>query len=387
MGNIAGLSYWETELLPRDCDVCIVGGGFTGAWTAYFLSRLNPGIRIVILEEMTISRGASTRNAGFLCYGSPTEILDDIESMGEEKALALVRDRYMGLRKIQSLVPPGSASIFWNNGYELFTESQSETYKEVLDKLPQLNASLRSVIGREPYSTAESGQLEKLASGHSKAIKIEGEGQVQPASLLKYINHLNESAGVRILEGFMVENLDESGDKVRIDTNRNHRITTSRVLIATNGFFNQLFPDKLSVLPARNQVLLLEVNQPVKLEGSWHSESGYIYFRAVNGMLLIGGGRHWFKEEEATARMDANEKIISGLKDYALREILPTGSKVKEYAHWSGIMGMGPTKSPVFEWMSGNILSAVGLSGMGVALSPVLGEKAANELNRSFNTQ
>ncbi|TVR83875.1 MAG: FAD-binding oxidoreductase [Saprospirales bacterium] len=385
MGIITGLSYWESQLLPADCDVCIIGGGFTGAWTAFFLSRLNPGIRIVILEEMTISRGASTRNAGFLCYGSPTEILEDIETMGEVKALGLVRDRYMGLRKIQSLVPPGSASISWNSGYELFTKSQSATYDQVLNKLSELNESLKSVIGRDPYSKMDSGQLEKLASGHSKAIKIEGEGQVHPASLLKYINQLNESAGVRLLEGFRVENLKESAGKIEIETNRNHRISSSKVLIATNGFYSRLFPQRPTVLPARNQVLLLKLDQPFRLEGSWHSENGYIYFRSVNGMLLIGGGRHWYREDEVTDIMQVNEEIINGLKEYAQTEILPSGSRIKEYMSWSGIMGVGSTKDPVFEWTSNKILSVVRLSGMGVALSPVLGEKAANELYRSLN--
>src|SRR5690242_3050814 len=71
-----GVSFWYSQIglptplpsLPgdRDCDVCIVGGGLTGLWTAYYLARADPGLRITVLEAEFAGYGASGRNGGWL---------------------------------------------------------------------------------------------------------------------------------------------------------------------------------------------------------------------------------------------------------------------------------------------------------------------------------
>ena len=77
---MSNLSVWEKESFYSTQDVILVGGGLMGLWTAYELKKKNPYLKITILERNTIPLGASTRNAGFACFGSPTEIIHDMFS-------------------------------------------------------------------------------------------------------------------------------------------------------------------------------------------------------------------------------------------------------------------------------------------------------------------
>ena len=91
------LSIWEKESFFAPQDVIIIGSGFAGLWSALKLMEKNPLQKITILERGIIPTGASTRNAGFSCFGSPSELLHDIAAMGEEKTWQVVSMRYKGL--------------------------------------------------------------------------------------------------------------------------------------------------------------------------------------------------------------------------------------------------------------------------------------------------
>lgn len=96
-------SLWEKESFFAHSHVIIAGSGFAGLWSAYYLKKKLPRIRITIVDRGVIPTGASTRNAGFACFGSVTELMKDISSMGEEKMLSLVEMRYNGLARIQKV--------------------------------------------------------------------------------------------------------------------------------------------------------------------------------------------------------------------------------------------------------------------------------------------
>ncbi len=363
--------------MPSECDVCIVGGGFTGAWTAHYLSQMTPGLKIVILENQIVSRGASTRNAGFLCYGSPSEVLEDIENMGTEKNRELLLMRYAGLQQIKNTVPASAAQISWDGGSEIFTPDNPMLYERVMDQLQEINRVIESTTGQSPYTPLPNDQLPGGGKNGSKGIAIRGEGQVQPAKLLTYINNLNTSRGVSLCEGTAVSSIHKEGDHCAINTNRSLRIKSRKVLIATNGFYNRLYPASQEVIPARNTVLLLKTPENFTLKGNYHAERGYIYFRSVDGMLLIGGGRHWMAEEENGDELRVNEELKSRLTQWAKENLFNRDTKLDEVMSWSGIIGTGSEKYPLLEWKDENVLAAVRLSGMGVALSPVIARKAA----------
>ncbi|NDD50362.1 MAG: FAD-dependent oxidoreductase, partial [Flavobacteriia bacterium] len=105
-------SYWETNRTLGHFDVLVVGGGMVGLWTAFHLKRQSPTLRLAIVEQLPSGQaGASTRNAGFACFGSPTELLDDLRHESQEDLLARLTWRYEGLRAWRSQF--GEGDLGW----------------------------------------------------------------------------------------------------------------------------------------------------------------------------------------------------------------------------------------------------------------------------------
>ena len=77
-------SYWERTQFMNEIDFIVIGAGIVGYSTALRLKKLHPNSRVVILERGNLPSGASSKNAGFACFGSASEIYDDIQEFGEE---------------------------------------------------------------------------------------------------------------------------------------------------------------------------------------------------------------------------------------------------------------------------------------------------------------
>src|SRR5215208_3716351 len=94
-------SIWEKETFFAPQDIIIAGSGFVGLWSAFYLKKKHPKLKITIVDRGLIPTGASTRNAGFACFGSLSEVVHDAQTMGTDKMLHLVEMRFKGLEKIQ----------------------------------------------------------------------------------------------------------------------------------------------------------------------------------------------------------------------------------------------------------------------------------------------
>ncbi len=81
-------SYWENEQWFKDINFAIIGSGIVGINCALRLREKHPKAKIVIFEKGYIPSGASTKNAGFACFGSPSEILNDFNSTSEDEVLS-----------------------------------------------------------------------------------------------------------------------------------------------------------------------------------------------------------------------------------------------------------------------------------------------------------
>ncbi|MGZ5189353.1 MAG: FAD-dependent oxidoreductase, partial [Kaistella sp.] len=99
-------SIWEMETFYRHRDIMIIGAGFTGLWTAISIKEKFPAASVLVVERSAVPMGASTRNAGFACFGSLTEIIADSGKMGWDKTLELVQMRFDGLQKIRKYFKP-----------------------------------------------------------------------------------------------------------------------------------------------------------------------------------------------------------------------------------------------------------------------------------------
>jgi glycine/D-amino acid oxidase-like deaminating enzyme len=169
--------------------------------------------------------------------------------------------------------------------------------------------------------------------------------------------------------------MEDSSQGVEIQTAFGWTLRVPRVLVAVNGFAKRLLPE-LPVVPARNQVLVTKPIPGLKVEGCFHYDRGYYYFRNIDGRILLGGGRNLAQFEEQTDEFGPNELIRSSLVQLLRRVICP-GQDVEVDAWWTGILGTGTVKYPIVEKVSENVAVAVRLSGMGVAIGTLIGQEGA----------
>lgn len=134
-------SIWELETFYRKRDIVIIGSGFSGLWTAVSIKEKYPEKSVLIIERNTIPLGASTRNAGFACFGSLTEVIADSQKMGWEKTLELVKMRFDGLQKIRRYFKNDEIDFELNGGFEILN------CNEPLQQLDTVNAKLKGITG------------------------------------------------------------------------------------------------------------------------------------------------------------------------------------------------------------------------------------------------
>ena len=155
-------------------------------------------------------------------------------------------------------------------------------------------------------------------------------------------------------------------------------ISAQKVIVATNGFAQRLLP-ALDVTPARNQVLMTKPIQDLKIKGCFHYDKGYFYFRNVGNRILLGGGRNLDFHTEMTDIFGTSDLIQNALVKLLETTILPHQAFEID-GWWSGILGIGKQKKPIVQHVSPNIVVAVRMGGMGVAIGSLVGEEAADLL-------
>lgn len=373
------LSYWERETFFKDFDVAIIGSGLVGLSAALHLKRLQPELKVAVLERGTLPAGASTRNAGFACYGSMGELIDDLMHSSEDEVFAVVEKRWRGLQRLRQLVGDVHMDFEQNGGFEIFTEEEEDVFRECCERMPHFNRIVGAITGHPaPYMVADERLRDFGFRGAAHLILNQPEGQVHTGKMMARLLQLAAEAGIRIFNGIHIERLEDSSCGVELQTNAGWTLRVPRVLVAVNGFARQLMPD-LEITPARNQVLITHPIPGLKVHGCFHYDRGYYYFRDVDGRILLGGGRHLDNSTETTSEFGPNELIRSALIQL-LKTIICPGQPIEVDAWWTGILGLGPVKKPVVEQYSRRIVIAVRLSGMGVAIGTLVGEEGAERL-------
>ncbi|MBI1183862.1 FAD-dependent oxidoreductase [bacterium] len=349
-------SYWEKDLLQKKRDFVIVGSGFTGLNVAIAIKEQYKNASVLVIDR-EMWKGASTKNAGFACFGSPSEILHDMEVMGENECLQLVQKRLDGIERIAREYGK-TAQYRACLSHEWFVLDNKELFENTKAKLPFLNHILRPITGTE--NTFEIGQNEQ--GNLAGVLAIKGEGQLQPALLHSALLKRAMQAGVKVC--FNVEAQQLSANQVLCAGDLVLR--ARQVINCVNGFSGHL--DSASVVkPARAQVLITSEIEQLPYIGNYHMDEGFYYFRNVGKRLLLGGARNLDVAGETTTELGANEKIQKALETLLKQTLLP-GIDFDIDMRWSGIMGMRGNKLPKPE-VHNEVLHLVGLSGMGVALS------------------
>jgi gamma-glutamylputrescine oxidase len=374
------LSYWERESFFKNIDIAIIGSGIVGLCTALELKSKFPAKRIVIFERGFLPSGASTKNAGFACFGSVSEILKDLEQFIENEVFSLIEKRWKGLNKLKSLLSDEELGYENVGGFEIFSDVIE--FQKCVKYLPFLNEKCKEIIGENVYEIADA-EIEKLGFKNVEHLIFNRfEGVVNTGKMMKNLIAKARSLGIEILNGIEISAIVENNNKVEISLADKFHFTVNQAVITTNAFAKQLLPD-LNIVPGRGQVIVTKPIENLKVKGAFHLDSGYFYFRNIDNRILLGGGRNLDFKAEETTEFGSTELVQNELKRLLSEVILPNQSFEIDYG-WSGIMAFGNSQLPIVQQISSNIFCAVKCQGMGVALGALVGEEVANLVENSI---
>lgn len=370
------LSFWEKVTLLEDIDFLIVGSGIVGSACALELRRTNPDAKIVILERSYLPLGASTKNAGFACFGSVTELLDDLDNTPEERVWDTVKLRFEGLERLLQRFSAKDLNYENCGSYDLITN------KEELDiyhpKLDYLNQQIEFITGKKNCYSFEKDIRGKFGfKGFEGGYFNRLEGAIDTGKLLLATQQELAAKRIIVLNGIEVINFNSDEQGVVVETNYGE-IKARKLGITINGFAKKLLPE-LTVDPARAQVLVTSEIKGLQAKGTFHMDKGYYYFRNIGNRLLFGGGRNLDFQGENTFELDQTELIQDALECLLKEKILPNEKFTIDY-RWSGTMGVGNEKGPIIKKINPNAAVGVRLGGMGVAIGSLVGEKLASLL-------
>jgi len=366
------LSYWELKNWFSNIDYTIVGSGIVGLHCALALRERFPESKILVLEKGMLPQGASTKNAGFACFGSISEIIDDLKSHSEEEVINLIRKRWQGLQLLRKNLGDDAIDFKPYGGYELFLKDGESTYEECLQKLPFINDLLKPLFRNDVF--AKEVDRFDFQGIQEYLVFNPFEAQIDTGKMMNALLQKAVANGILILNQVAVTSYSESNNKVEVVVS-DFSFLTKKLLFATNGFASQLTENQ--VKPARAQVLITEPIPNLDIKGTFHLDKGYYYFRNIDDRILLGGGRNLAFEEETTIELGQTELIQNRLEELLKEVILPT-TDFKIAHRWSGIMGMGSAKNPIVEQLSDHVYCGVRLGGMGVAIGSLIGKELAD---------
>lgn len=366
------LSYWEIKNWFSHVDYTIVGSGIVGLHCALALRERFPDSKIVVLEKGILPQGASTKNAGFACFGSLSEIIDDLQTHSEEEVIQLITKRWAGLQLLRKNLGDKALDYKPFGGYELFLENDTATYEKCLQKLPFINELLQPLFKSDVFEK----QRDRFGFQQCKETTIFNpfEGQIDTGNMMQALLQKAVSNGVLVLNQAEVTHFSDKGTAVEIQVN-GFTFTSKKLLFATNGFASDLTNHE--VQPARAQVLITEPIENLDIKGTFHLDKGYYYFRNIDNRILLGGGRNLDFEGEKTTDLSQTE-IIQNRLEYLLSNVILPHQEYKIAHRWSGIMGVGNSKKPIVSQLSHHVYCGVRMGGMGVAIGSLIGKELAD---------
>ena len=365
------LSYWEIKNWFTNVDYTIVGSGIVGLHAALRLRERFPDSKILIIEKGMIPQGASTKNAGFACFGSISEIVDYLKSHTEEEVINLISKRWTGLQILRKRLGDQVIDFRPYGGYELFLKEDDSSFYHCLKKLPFINEILKPLFKADVFATT----IDRFgfAGINEYLIFNPFEAQIDTGNMMQALLKNAISENILILNQQTVTAYMDKENEVEVALG-DFSFRTKKLMFATNGFANNLFD--AAVKPARAQVLITEPIKNLDIKGTFHLDEGYYYFRNIDDRILLGGGRNLDFDTENTTEFGQTVIVQTQLEKLLKEVILPNYDFQIEH-RWSGIMGIGNSKNPIVSQLSSNVYCGVRLGGMGVAIGSLVGTELA----------
>ena len=363
------LSFWEKNSFTN-YDHIIIGSGILGLSVACEIKENFPERSVLIIEKGIFPEGASTKNAGFACFGSFTEILSDFEYTGVDKTVELISNRWEGIGILRKRLGDENIGFLNYGGYEIIDEKHSDK----LNKIPFVNVKLKDIFNDDVYFI-KNERIKEFGFNPSKVSSLiysPFESQIDTGKMMKSLIRYSVSLGVEIINGCNADSYSEKENYVKLFVNsgdvKDNIVFNCKSLTVCANAFTQKFLPSLKIRPGRGQVVVTKPVKDLKFNGVFHFDEGFYYFRNFGDRVIFGGGRNLDFEKEETTEFDVSEKIISDLKKKLKNTILFEQDFEVDYS-WSGIMGFTENKLPVIEEISDRVKCIVSCNGMGIALS------------------
>jgi glycine/D-amino acid oxidase-like deaminating enzyme len=385
-GRYQPVSYWHetVHIVPGeplrekiDCDVAIVGGGFTALSTACELKQADPSLQVVLLEQAVIGHGASGRNGGFAMPLIGWDLSDAVSKLGESGAQQAYRLMYQAVAHLKQLVARWQIDCDLEaTGYLLLSNSPAR------DAHIQREAELGQRLGFDHRLLTREETREHIVSESFRIGVYDPQPVIlNPAKLVRRLKDVAERLGVRIFEQTpLIELVD--GEPLQLTTPAGE-VWARCAVLAVNGYSAALGFMPSRIVPVHTFIILTEPLTDAQLESiGWHlrrtsleTTRNFIhYFRlTVDNRIAFGG-------EDATLYFrggyrDSDPQVFSRL-EARFREYFPSLRTVRFTHRWGGVLGvtldMFPTMGVGGQRRS--IFHAAGYSGHGVALSNYAGK-------------
>ncbi|MGR3641231.1 NAD(P)/FAD-dependent oxidoreductase [Alterinioella nitratireducens] len=355
------------------CDVCVIGGGFTGLSAAWHLAER--GFDVVLLEASRVGFGASGRNGGQVGQGQRLE-QDALEAMvGKDHARALWTIATRSVELVREVAARDEVHATFHPGV-IHAAHRARYVPEYRDYARKL----RDEYGYEDIRFLNREELQGLVASpcyHGGTLDM-GAGHIDPLELTLGLARLARGAGARIFEGARVVKLDKGSPAVvRTDS---ARVRADHVVLACNGYLGGLDPQVAArVMPINNYVVATEPlgadRQEEIIRGNHAvADSKFVvnYFRFSDDHRLLFGGTESYRYRFP--------RDIAGAVRRPMEEVFPQLAGVKITHAWGGTLGITMNRMPHFARVAGNILSLSGYSGHGVAMATLAGQIAAETI-------
>lgn len=354
-------SHWQrshTFITPDiSTDVLIMGGGYVGLSTAYWITEFRPDLKVTIIERQQCGAGASGRNAGFLTMGSASFYKSLTLKWGKERAQSIFKFAQESLELVHNNILKSSPEIKFERttSYTLFqTPQQFEAWES--DKFSPRDFSFEwHGVDKLPMA---------LQSRFYGAYEVGPEYKINPMQLLGTLKKLLESRKVQIIENVSGYELTEDGVSTEVN-----KIKAKQVVLALNGYFPQ-FHDQFKniIVPRRAQMLAVELEEDFNCPGLHYDPPERVYWRKTQDRTLVIGGKRLLDEEREVGDFEKiSPKIQLGLEHYLTEQL---GLKYKVINRWSGTMGFTDHELPLISKVTAPIETYIigGFSGHGMGL-------------------
>jgi glycine/D-amino acid oxidase-like deaminating enzyme len=381
------LSFWWRSLpgplLPREplagdreADVVIVGAGYTGLWTAYYLLLNEPTLRVVVVEKELAGYGASGRNGGWCSSLFPATWEKIARESSREEAVRLQRAMFDTVDEVGRVVREERLDVDWaKGGTVLLARSDVQ-----LGRARSIVTHARSWgFGEDDYRLlgADEARAHAAATGVTGGVYTPHTAAIHPAKLVRQLAEVVERRGATIYEHTPALSLEPG-----VVTTTYGRVRAPFVIRATEGFTPTLPGHRREVVPVYSLMLATE---PLP-DAAWSRiglaeretftdlRNMIIYGqRTADGRFAFGGrGAPYHFASRIDPQFDRDQKVFDWLRR-TLGELFPEAADAEVAQMWGGPLGIardwwatcGLDRATGLGWSGGYVGDGVGTSHLG----------------------